>query len=168
MMPRNNRRRWPPPSAFLPPDTSFPSRFPLPRRPTPHTLQPIAHGASYLSIQATQFPWAQEFSSPVILHPKIMWRRSLPPPIPLPPVHFLPFHLPNARAQRGPKLRPRIRGADYLKPHDSQDSRARESRPTISISPDSSLAFHSFISPPRVPTLQAGHHGTRSLNSHGA
>ena len=50
MMPGNLRRRWPPPSAFPFPDTSFTSRFFLPPRLTPHTLQPIAHGASYFSI----------------------------------------------------------------------------------------------------------------------
>ena len=50
MMPRNHRRRRPPPSPFLLTDTSFSSRFPLLPGPTPHTLQPIAHGASYLSI----------------------------------------------------------------------------------------------------------------------
>ena len=50
MMPGSHRRRWPPPTAILFPDTSFTSRYFLPRCLTPHTLQPIAHGASYLSI----------------------------------------------------------------------------------------------------------------------
>ena len=50
MMPGYHRRRWPPPPPFLFPDTSRTSRFSLPPRLTPRTLQPIAHGAIYLSI----------------------------------------------------------------------------------------------------------------------
>ena len=64
---------------------------------------------------------------PIRYNPKILMRTSFPPPIPLPPVHFLAFHFPNAPAQRSPKSQPGIRGAGVFKPHDSQESWARTS-----------------------------------------
>ena len=145
MMPSDHgRREFPPSPAFF-------------RKPIPpsliYSLLRTPYAAIRRSCGAGVFPRPYPF-------PQYVSLTRLP--------YFLAFRLPNARTQRGPKLRPRNRGADDLKPHDSQDSRARESRPTISISPISSLAFYSFISPPRIPTLQPGHHGTPSLNPHGA
>ena len=145
MMPSDHgRREFPPSPAFF-------------RKPIPpsliYSLLRTPYAAIRRSCGAGVFPRPYPFPQYVSL--------TRPP-------YFLAFRLPNARTQRGPKLRPRIRGAGYLKPHDGQDSRVRKFRSPISISLESSLAFYSFKSPPRIPSLQAGHHGPRSLNPHTA